>query len=135
MPVIAQYEKVIRTVFDFYRKMTMVIGDENIQNTIMFVDLNKFNAFFNIHPGLVSPDQTNLIYRQLTMGRAETTIDYSSFCKYLVRVAAAAFKKLRDISARCEDQAESPRIEDVEALFEWLGFKVSPAEMTTRLND
>jgi len=68
----------------------MVVGDDNIQNSIVFVDLNKFNAFFNIHPGLCTVDQTNLIYRHLTMNQKETTINYENFTKYLIRLAAVS---------------------------------------------
>ena len=113
----------------------MVVGDENVQNNILFVDLNKFNAFFNIHPGLCSVDQTNLIFRQLTMDRKESTIDYENFTKYLIRVAAISQNKLRDISARSLESVDEPTVEDVESLFGWLGFNVTPQEMKSRLNE
>ena len=113
----------------------MVVGDDNIQNSILFVDLNKFNAFFNIHPGLCTVDQTNLIYRQLTMDQKETTIDYDNFTRYLIRIAAISQNKLRDISARSLESADEPTVEDVESLFGWLGFNVTPQEMKTRLNE
>ena len=76
------------------------MGDDDACNDILYNDLNKFNSFFNIYPGLITVKRAAILYRFITNNKKETSMNYPEFCTYLIRVAAYATKKLRAISGR-----------------------------------